>query len=79
MKWIKIENPDWLKWKRVDGSTQRAYINNPEEDYFDIAVLVRIGEEIEQLSLSSYLWLKEDTEVVATHYLIINKFELPID
>lgn len=76
--WIKIENEDWLKEKKITGSTTRLYVNNPEEDYLTIAVIVKLENETQIMTLSDYLFLKYDTDITATHYQPIEIPEPPI-
>jgi hypothetical protein len=79
--WTKITDNDWLQWRKIDASTDKAYIKNNESDCLAILLLVQCKGETEQLFLKDYLWieLQLDTDIKATHYRFINYFELPED
>lgn len=79
--WIKIINEDWLQWKKIDNSRDKAYIKNNDVDCLSILLLVQCKGETEQLFLKDYLWLdlEPDSEIKATHYRFIYHFELPLD
>jgi hypothetical protein len=76
--WIKIESDEWLKEHKTSGSITKYYVDNVNEDYLTIVVLAELSGEKIQLTLDSYLWLKHDTEIVATHYQPIIKPLNPI-
>jgi len=77
--WTKIIDEDWLKWRKINGSTNKAYIKNNEVDCLAILLLVQCNGETEQIFLSDYLWLElEPNSIIkATHYRFIFNFELP--
>lgn len=80
--WIRIESDNWLKKHKIDKSLTKYYINDINEDYLCIAVLVtKDNIEFEQLTLSDYLFVKEELikeEIFATHYQPIEKPKPPI-
>lgn len=77
--WIKIESDNWLKTVKLSESLTKYYVNNPKEDYLAIILLVPFGDELEQLFLSDYLWLKEDQNInEPTHYKPMFKLDKPL-
>jgi hypothetical protein len=76
--WIKIESDEWLKEHKISGSITKYYVDNANEDYLTISVLAELSGEKIQLTLDSYLWLKHNAEIVATHYQPIVKPLNPI-
>lgn len=77
--WTKIIDDDWLQWKKINRSTDKAYIKGNDVDYLAILLLVQRKGETEQLFLNDYLWLELDSDIKATHYRFIDCFELPED
>ncbi len=78
--WIRIESEDWLKEHRINSSTTKFYIDDPDEDYFDIAIQLNDKEE-SIVGLSDYLFMKDiliKSNIKATHYQPIVKPEKPI-
>jgi DNA (cytosine-5)-methyltransferase 1 len=79
--WIKIESENWLKEKKISGSITKFFVDNPDEDYLSIAVIVSNGKDDEMLLLNDYLFVKKDLEsigIFATHYQPIVKPQPPI-
>ena len=80
--WIRVKNDDWLKLHRIDKMRSKYYINNINEDYLSIAVLVtKDNIEFEQIMLSDYLTAKDvftKEGIFATHYQPIQKSKPPI-
>jgi hypothetical protein len=79
--WIKIESENWLKEKKISGSITKFFVDNPDEDYLSIAVIVSNGKDDEMMLLNDYLFVKKDLEsigIFATHYQPIVKPQPPI-
>jgi len=74
--WIKIESEDWLKEHKINGCRTKYYVDNIDEDYLTIAVKVVYNDEELIMTLSDYLFIKE--EVKPTHYQPIQKPHSPI-
>jgi len=79
--WISIQSENWLKDHKINGSTTKFYVDNPDEDYLTIEILVSDGKNQEQLTLSDYLFIKDEMlqkGIKATHYAPIEKRLSPL-
>jgi hypothetical protein len=56
--WTKIINENWLQWRKIDGSRDKAYIKNNEVDCLAILLLVQCKGETEQLFFKRLLMVR---------------------
>jgi hypothetical protein len=79
--WISIQSENWLKEHKINGSNTKFYVDNPDEDYLTIEILVSDGKNQEQLTLSDYLFIKDELlqkGIKATYYAPIEKKQPPL-